>query len=82
MKTYAITEKQLDELKRLIEKFEQLPENICSHFYADYVEPINGAISEYQYQNTKTNALVEPAEHLRELKYFVEDVEKQEEKER
>lgn len=78
MKRYTVTEKQLDELKKLVEKFEELPENICNSFYADYVEPIDGTISEYQYHKTKNNALAEPSDYIRELKYIVEDVERQE----
>lgn len=47
-------------------------------FYTDYVEPIDGVISEYQYHKTKNNALAEPSDYIRELKYIVEDVERQE----
>lgn len=78
MKRYTVTEKQLEQLKKLLEKIEELPEHICERFYADYVEPIDGVVSEYQYQNTKTNALGESTEPLRDLKFLVEDIEGQE----
>lgn len=73
MKNYTVTEKQLEALKKLLETFDELPraaaESENEMIAAEGGEPIESL------RDILSDALAEP---LRELKFLVEDVERQE----
>lgn len=73
MKHYTVTEKQLDELKKLLERLEETPREKADEenemIQCEGGEPIESL------RDILSDALAEP---LRELKFLVEDVERQE----
>lgn len=73
MKRYTVTEKQLDELKKLLERLEETPREKADEenemIQCEGGEPIESLA------DILSDALAEP---LRELKFLVEDIEGQE----
>ncbi|KEJ91114.1 hypothetical protein [Synergistes jonesii] len=79
MKRYIITEKQLDELKKLLERYEEgLPTRYCGGSAVDDLEAAQDLIDEMEESVEKDwNSLFET---WRDLKFLIEDVEGQEER--
>ncbi|KEJ93193.1 hypothetical protein [Synergistes jonesii] len=68
MKSYIVTEKQLDELKKLYERCKEL-------LRVTLVDCFDFGEDEHETVKASVDALAEP---LRELKFLVEDIERQE----
>ena len=73
MKSYIVTEKQLDELKKLLERLEETPREKADE--ENELIQCEGGNPIETLRDILSDALAEP---LRELKFLVEDIERQE----
>lgn len=74
MKSYAVTEKQLDELKKLLESLEETPREKAAESENEMIAAEGGEPIE-SLADILSDALAEP---LRELTFWIEDIERQE----